>query len=314
MQPGRPRSLCFWLSYALVICLSLDATAAAAAEIAVVVSEEAAAYREVADGIRAGLERAGAGATVRIVTAASYERLPRNDAQAVVAVGTRALRAAAGETRAPVLGTLVPRGTFERILAESGHGGDARRFSAVFLDQPPARQVELIRLALPGAHRIGLLLGAESEPLYATMQAAAAGRHLRIAAQVVRTESQLYPALQKLIGESDVLLALPDRAVFNGTTISNILLTTYRQRLPLVGFSAAYTHAGAVLALYTTPTQIGAQAAEMLNGALAGGLLPPPQYPRDFLVSANPHVARSLGLALEDASVLRDRLSAAEQQ
>lgn len=316
MRASRPRSLRFWLSYAVAITATAWAACAwAAAEIAVVLSDDSAAYREVAEAVRAGLARSpGTQVAVRMLPVTALDNLPRQDLQAIVTVGARAARAVATrELNAPVLNTLVPRNAFEHIAAESGRAGDPRRFSAVFLDQPAARQLDLIRLALPEAGRVGLLLGPESESLYTAVQVAAVGRRLRISAQKVGTENQLYPALQKVLGEADVLLALPDPAVFNGTTISNILLTTYRQQLPVIGFSAAYTHAGAVLALYSTPAQIGSQAAEMLRGALTTGLLAPPQYPRDFLVSTNPHVARSLGLMIEDAAVLRSKLSAAER-
>lgn len=316
MCESGPRSPSSCLSYAVAIMVAAwCATVRAAPEVAVVLSEESPAYLEVAETIRAELDRgAGAPATVKIVLASGFNGLPRGDLQAIVAVGAKAAREAADEKRLPVLNTLVPRRTFERIAAENGRTGDPRRFSAVFLDQPPTRQIEFIRQALPGATRIALLLGTESEPLYAMVQAAAIERRLRTSAQKAGTENELYPALQQLLGEADVLLALPDPSIFNSSTIPNILLTTYRHHLPVVGFSAAYLRAGAVLALYSTPAQIGQQAADLLRVALATGQLPPPQHPLQFTVGTNPHVARSLGLAIEDAATLAQKLRQAEAQ
>ena len=110
----------------------------------------------------------------------------------------------------------------------------------------------------------------------------------------------------------DRLLAVPDASLFNNRTISNILLTAYHHRSPVIGFSPAYVKAGALLALYSTPTQIGQQAGEVARQGLASGSLPPPAAPRHFRISTNPYVARSLGIGLEDASVLRERLERAE--
>ncbi|MGH8718822.1 MAG: hypothetical protein ACREV0_07765 [Burkholderiales bacterium] len=45
------------------------------------------------------------------------------------------------------------------------------RFSAVVLDQPLSRQLRLIRSALPGIRKVGMILGPDSAPL-ATMLAA----------------------------------------------------------------------------------------------------------------------------------------------
>lgn len=314
MSPHRSRSLRFCLSYAWVILwLAGSMPARAAAEVAVVVSEDSAPYREVVEALRGGLVfDPAAPRSVRILSADALDGLRPPEPAVVVTVGARATRAVAmSELHAPLLATLLPRKAYERIAEESGRRSEAR-FSAVFLDQPPARQLDLIRLALPGAVRVGLLLGPESEPLLGAMQAGGASRRMRIAAQTLGGDNPLFPALQKLLAEADVLLALPDSTVFNGATIPNILLATYRLGLPVVGFSAAYTRAGAVLALYSTPQQIGAQAAEMLRYYFSRGALPPPQYPRDFVVSANPHVASSLGLALDDATVLEQRLREAE--
>ncbi len=131
--------------------------------------------------------------------------------------------------------------------------------------------------------------------------------------RVARAE-EIFPALQRITAEADLLLAEPDPLVFNGTTIQNILLTTYRASLPLVGFSPSSVDAGALLALYTTPTQVGIQAAEMAAAVLAGQNLPAPQWPHLFTVATNPHVARSLGLTLDSGSVLGERLHQLERQ
>lgn len=73
-----------------------------------------------------------------------------------------------------------------------------------------------------------------------------------------------------------------------------------------------YVKAGALLALYSTPAQIGQQAGEVARQGLASGSLQPPAAPRHFRIGTNPYVARSLGISLEDASVLQERLERAE--
>ena len=74
----------------------------------------------------------------------------------------------------------------------------------------------------------------------------------------------------------------------------------------MVAFSPAYVRAGALLALYVTPAQIGQQAGELARGVLRGKALPSQAiYAQNFSISVNSHVARSLGLDLD-----ADRLSA----
>ena len=50
----------------------------------------------------------------------------------------------------------------------------------------------------------------------------------------------------------------------------------------------------------------------MARQGLASGSLQPPAAPRHFRIGTNPYVARSLGISLEDASVLQERLERAE--
>ena len=116
----------------------------------------------------------------------------------------------------------------------------------------------------------------------------------------------------RLLADPAVLVAVPDATLFNNRTISNILLTAYHQRSPVIGFSPAYVKAGALFALYSTPAQIGQQAGEAARAGLASGSLPPPAAPRHFRVGTNHYVARSLGINLEDAAVLQERLERSE--
>lgn len=303
----RPVSLS---AYAFAISLCIAASAAMAADVAVVLSDPGGAYDELAGEIRHRLEPA---VKVSVHSTANVNRLADEKPQYLVAVGAKAaLAVASSPLKMPLLVTLVPRTAYERLAADRRRAGQASAMSAVLLDQPFSRQLDLIRLALPGARRIGLLLGPETLPRYPALQSAALERQLRLNVLQVEHESDIYPALQKLLPESDLILALPEPAVFNAGTIQMILLTTYRQRLPLVGFSAAYTRAGAVLSLFSTPQQIGRQAADMLRSALASGRLPPPQSPNEYQVSINPHVAHSLGIALESEQQLLQRLKSLE--
>ena len=93
----------------------------------------------------------------------------------------------------------------------------------------------------------------------------------------------MFAALKPVLDDAEVLLAVADPEVYNGTTVSNILLATYRAQLPVVAFSPAYVNAGALLALYSTPRQIGTQAAGLARQLQLGGpTVAASQYPVEF--------------------------------
>ncbi len=294
--------------YALAILLCIMAGAARAAEVAVVLSEMGSVYGEVADEIRS---RLAPEVKVSLHSTATLDSLESGKPVFLVAIGAKAAQALASRpAAAPLLVTLLPRTAYEQLAASRKRG--AQPMSAIYLDQPYSRQLDLIRLALPKAKRIGLLLGAESRPYFNELKAAALDRQLHVQALQVGQEQEIAQKLQQLLPDSDLLLALPEPTVFNAGTIQMILLSAYRQQVPLIGFSAAYTRAGAILSLYSTPQQIARQAADLLQDALASGRLPPPQPPREYQVSTNPHVARSLGLDIGSEQQLLQQLRALE--
>lgn len=274
--------------------------AAGAVPIWIALSENGGAHAEAAQALRAELERAPAPRIDWQIGHWSQFTKPTPEPQWIVAVGATAQRAmqelfATDATPPPLLSLLVPRFAFERI-ADPGRVR-AGTLTAIFLDQPPWRQLELVRLALPEARSLGMPVGAESRGQVSAFEKAGRERGMRLVVAPVETE-RLFPTLQSILAETDVLLAVPDPTVFNSRTAANILMAAYRRQVPLVGFSPAYVKAGALVSLYSTPQQIGARGGEVLRQALATRVLPGPQWPADFVVSVNQDVARSLGFVL----------------
>jgi ABC-type uncharacterized transport system substrate-binding protein len=292
----------------LVLCLLLAAGLAHAAlpTIAVFLSETGQPHLEVLETLRTELGR-----SANIVLINGQDAIPKGTSL-VIPVGVKATETLARSgASAPILATLVPRASFESLVGLT-LGRDHSKFSAVFLDLPPRRQLALLHQVFPDRRRIALLTGSASESQVGQFTAMAKDLGMSILSAPIYSESEIYPALQRLLPEADILLALPDPTVYNSHTIQDILLTTYRFRVPMVGFSPAYAKAGALLAMYATPIQIGSQAADMARAVLAGHPLPAPKYARDMDIAINVHVARSLGIALKSETTLRDRLQQLE--
>jgi ABC-type uncharacterized transport system substrate-binding protein len=281
---------------------------AASANIAIVLSDDSVPYQETANNIRALVEQGAVRAAVSIYFPAGKKPdFVRERQDLIVAVGVRAAQEmVALNLTTPILTTLIPRQAFEKIARQR----DYRQLSAVYLDQPLARQMELIRLALPDRSRIGVVLGPESQDALNALQLAAKEARFGLAVEKISAAEELLPALQRVLADSDVLLALPDPLVFNKGTVQSLLLTTYRYQDPVIGFSQAYVKAGALAAVYSTPEQAGRQAGEMLQQVLAGKswVLPPPEYPKYFSVSLNYQVARSLAINVSDEMALYQQL------
>jgi putative ABC transport system substrate-binding protein len=300
-----------WRSLWLVWCLTGLAPVGAQTSVTVVLvtSDRSAPMAGAAEALITQLERGGLSRYQMLqLTAAEFEAAGPLNPKLFVALGSEAASVLAkSDLRAPVLCALLPRLSFERVLRLSGKK-QSPQFSALYLDQPLSRQLALIQLALPQARRIGVLWGPESHLQAGSLRLAAQARGLALVEASVGPDSTFFKGLKSVLEESDVMLALADPQVYNTNSIQNILLTSFRARVPLVAFSPAYVRAGALLALHVTPEQVGRQAAAIVGPVLQGKALPAvPVYSQEFTVAVNVHVARALDLML-DGPDLGERL------
>ncbi|HQT26225.1 MAG TPA: ABC transporter substrate binding protein, partial [Burkholderiales bacterium] len=256
---------------------------------------------EILDGIQKQLEARSAAR----VSKSRFDGIFRQN-ELVVAFGVEGAKAALSlDPRIPVLSIFVPRKIFQEIVS----GKEKRQVTAIYIDQPFSRQMALARLAFPGRHRIGVMLGPDSRTDIQSLRQASTGRGLQIAVGVTASRSDLFSGLEALLRDSDVILAVPDPQVFNSGTISGILLTAYRYNVPLMGFSPSYVKAGALIALYSTVEQVGWQVAEAVSAFSSSGILPQPAYPAYFTVGVNRYVARSMGIEIQDEATFEEKLS-----
>lgn len=292
------------------------ATAAPRGEIVIILSRDSDPHREVVTAMRTELAKQNrADLPVRVIVLADlpsqHDQLLRQKPALLVTVGSQAAQdLASRRPPVPLLHTLIPRQTWETLPRTA-----AMRDPAIFIDQPPARQLQLIKLALPGRVRIGTVTGPATVRAGDELKVAARRLGLHMQIESINQPADLLPALNQVVDDAHVLVSVPDPMVFAPNTIHHILLTTYRYRVPVLGLSRAYVDAGAVLAVYSTPEDIGRQLGEVVGGLGNGRVvLPAPRYPKYYAVSVNPRVAASLGITLEKESVLLQKLQATEGQ
>jgi ABC-type uncharacterized transport system substrate-binding protein len=285
---------------------------AAQVPVLLVSAERNAAFTEAAEVFIAELARGGVSrSNVQYLTLAEARTSGTRAGQFVLALGVEAAtELARSEMRIPVLSVFVPSQSFELIVRTNPRKA-ASPFSAIYLNQNFGRQLDLIQLALPQRPRIGVMLGNHSSSQVPLLDEEMRRRSLSLTQTQIDPNEPMFAKLQTLLEASQVLLALPDPQVFNSGTLQNILLSALRAGVPMVSFSPAYVKAGALMAIYSTPTQVGQQAAQLARAVLQGKELPPAQYPRDFSIDVNASLARSMDLNV-DAQTLTERLKRLE--
>lgn len=304
------------LRWTLAWCLLSAGLLAHAQRIYVVASEATPSFQAAVDAFSLELIRLGVARQEWQQMALS--EVPRLDAVAdegklVVTFGSEAFRQVeARSPRAGILAALIPRVGFERVLAQIGRKPGPGH-TALYLDQPFARQLDLLRLAMPTAKEVGVMWGPESISQQAMLLASAKNHGLALRESTLTAGVSLVSALRAASSDVDALLAVPDGQVYNPATATDILLTTYRARVPVIVFSPSYVKAGAMMSLHTAPDQVGIQAANMVQNFLQTNTVLQSQYPSDFTITVNEYVARSLGMSL-DAKHLTAQLHQAEKR
>jgi hypothetical protein len=245
--------------------------------------------------------------------AAARESASRFDV--CVAAGLQAVELLSNrEVQCRQLHTLVPALLYRKKLANHEIRCPAGRCQALVIDQPWARQMALIKRALPATRRVAVVVSDFSRDELPALRAAARAEGMALHSTRLKDPDDIVDTVSHAIQDSQVLLALPDPLVLNRFTARAVLLTTYRAQIPVVAYSAAYVKAGAVLGLYTTPEQFARQTAEMVFSRSSRNGNAHIVYPEYFTVNKNPSVEESLNLDIPPLRALEKRLRGKERE
>ncbi len=280
----------------------IDNVRAAEVQIAVLVSNNSQPYNETIHGFKQHMEKQGVRAEYKMY---ALEGDPGKADMAVQEIRKRrpALIFCAGSLAAekalkeiadiPVVSTMVVKSA--DIRRPNGTG--------VTLGFSAETQFQWMRRFLPKTKTVGVAFNPRENRDTVEEAAKVAQRMgFKLEAQEVLSPKDLPAALEKLVTTVDVLWGIADNVALNAQTAKLVLLSSFRNRVPFVGPSTAWTKAGALYSLDCDYTDMGAQCAEMahkiLQGASPGSLLP--SVPRKIMYSINMKTAGEMALKIPE--------------
>jgi hypothetical protein len=211
-----------------------------------------------------------------------------------IAIGPVALRDVAARKDDCVVISAFTSSAVWRAVAAGATPARAATMTAVYAEPAPADQLQLAALLYRRPVKAAAILGADTAHLKTVLRGAATLEDLAPGEDINRVLNRIAP--------NEVLLAMPDSGVYNTDTVRNILLSTYRHKQGVIGFSADMVKAGALASTYSEIEDINAQVAEMAAAFVASGELAGPQFPRYFHTIINEGVARSLDIEVGDSA------------
>lgn len=277
-RSGRPHLRASRAVVAVVCALAVAALAAptvradgpVAGGVAVIASEAGGRFDEVVDGLLTGLAEDGR-TTVSVVT-----RLPGDDEAGRAAVAAALARGPA------VVVTLGHRATAEVVaqaptqplvagmIVDASDLAAATDATAVLLGHPLDAQLRMLRRVLPECATVGIIHDARFPQPARAAEVAAAALGLHIEARPIYAPRELPRAMASLSNSICALLGVPDAMVLSHHSAREVLLFSFRNRIPFVGPSETWVDAGALYALDWRYRPLGRQLAALVARASTG--------------------------------------------
>jgi putative ABC transport system substrate-binding protein len=189
---------------------------------------------------------------------------------------------------------------------------ESNRLGAVYADVPLATQLENLKGLFPSRLRVALIHRAGHE----LPDGAALARIRRLGYELRVVDcagpEKLLAVFSALKGKTDFVLTEPDQDLYNSATIKPLVLASLSQALPILGFSATFVRAGALVGVYPDFRDLGRQTGTLVARLLESNNLdrgPRTETEvREVVVTVNSRIARMLGLEpvrLEGVQVLK---------
>ena len=293
----------------MTVLLVLGICANADARLLLLASQDSGLYRSFQQGFEAGLTSASLDQGVSFTLVSDYRPAAQaNSGNFIIAAGVEAAKKVAsiniGDSR--VIYTMLPLSSYhwlrENNLLIENH-------QVLFVDQPLYRFVNLAQIAFPSIKILGYLHGDVSAEHTENLRQDTVRQKIKLKDVSLQPGRHLTKVLDKLMSDSDAVLVLPDPFLFNRRAVQSVLLASLRRKTPLIAYSESYVKAGALLALYSSPEQIGRHTAELVNCLIkACDAENQENYPKYFSVQVNNVVARQLGYKLAPADELQTLL------
>lgn len=215
----------------------------------------------------------------------------------VLAIGTESAELLWGRSDVdiPVLTALTDFGGSRTTAARASKGPWIR----CALYAAPEETWRLIRQSLPDVKTVGVLYSMEAvgaRERVEELEKAAASFGVHLQGQRIASPSEIPHVLEQMFPQVQAILGLLDPVVYSPPSAEFILRECLNRKVPFVGPSPSFAHAGAVLAIYSNPADMGKQAAEVASGVLRSGRFPSSWVAARTRWAVNLHVARFLGI------------------
>jgi len=213
----------------------------------------------------------------------------------IYALGGEATKWASLQTsRIPIVATMVLK---DDVFKQSAN------MTGVSLGYSLKIQFQWLKLFFPQKKTVAILFNpAENAVTVQDAKQISQQSGFNLVAIPVESPKELPYALEQLANNVEILLAIPDETVMSVNTAKEVLLASFRNKVPLIGLSDNWVKSGAFYALSWDYKDLGQQCAglaqKILNGSPAQTL--PAEHPRKITYTFNAKVAEQMNMEIPE--------------
>lgn len=288
MNPNMKR---LWATFYLILC----ATWCFSAErplVGVVKSRDLAQYNEVLKGFAGYMEETNASVAISeygLRDKNVLENIKNQKPDLILTLGTPSLKTISESVNdIPII--------FSMVFLSGGNSIKGENVTGVSLNIPIRVQLENLKATIPDRTVIGVIYDPDkNENTVGEARQIATELGLILKAFPVKSEKEI-PKIKEM--EIDALWLIPDTIFSKPVVVKRILSTSLKNKTPVMGISASYVKAGALLALSCDYEDLGRQSGEIALRILRGEdpVDIPVTAPRETKLYLNLSVAKRLGI------------------
>ena len=220
----------------------------------------------------------------------------------IISVGSRAAKAIADQkVKQTVVYTLIP----EKDSLLANNPCINKNCYQVYINQPVTRYVKLFKSLFTENNRLVLATTRVNSKLSQQLHTSADNHGISYKAIKLDPDENITRSLISQLHKNDVLLALPNPAIYNSRYSKNVILSTYHKNIPIIAYSKSFSKAGALISLYSGIDDVARKTATLVDSIYDSGLpKKKTYYPDSFSIEINSAVARSLNISIEPKNAI----------
>jgi ABC-type uncharacterized transport system substrate-binding protein len=184
-------------------------------------------------------------------------------------------------------------------------GAGTKNVTGASMNVPVEQSIRLFKQLGPQVKRIGVIYNpAKTGYLVKRAQTVAREEGLELVTREINSAKEVIGALESFQDGIDALWIVPDETILSQAVVQQMLLYSYRRRVPLLGMSDRHAQMGALFSLsFASGEDIGRQAGELAQAILTGRAASDVPYTsaRKLFLTVNLKAAQKLGLEVPQA-------------